>query len=180
MKTIITAVAILALTATTTFAGGFNSPSASANQAQGQGQAQGQLQGQAQGQSQNTNQANSQSITYEGTASSPGIGGCEIGLSGGIVGTSAGLCFPSMTGNSVRVANALIAAGRPDLAVPVLMNTPVAKRAHRNVATVSTKAPVAKAGFTKCELTGNKLTIRYRGGADKVAAKAACLASHGL
>ena len=190
MKTITTAVAILAIATTATFAGGFgnnsnnnnNSPTsnsasnanASANQAQGQ--AQGQIQGQGQAQSQNTTQANSQTITNEGSASAPGVGGCEIGITGGVVGTSAGLCFPSVTGNSVRVSNALIAAGRPDLAIAILMNTPVAKRAHR---VVKKAKKVALSGFTKCALVGKTVRIRYRSGADKPAAKAACLASLG-
>lgn len=66
--------------------------------------------------------------------------------------------------------------------------TAAERRARRqaSTATVSTRsapAPVAipaSAGYDKCERNGNAVTIRYSKGSDKVAAKAACLASLGL
>lgn len=122
-----------------------------------QGQAQGQQQGQVQGQQQSAKQANSQSMKVDGTATAPGIGGCDFGISAGVVGYSAGICVPTITGNSVKVARLYIDAGANAKAIAILDNTPVAKRAFRsNPAVVAATAPRAtKAAYVSCGKDAN-------------------------
>jgi hypothetical protein len=105
-------------------------------------------QGQIQG------QTSTNSVNVEGTAVAPGVS-CPFGFSFGTVGASAGLCIPTVTGNSVAVANAYIAAGRPDLAVVILGNTPVARRALRN----APAQPVAASPYLECDCVDKQRRI---------------------
>ena len=141
-RTMITSVAIVALAATSAFAGGnYNNgrttnnydnsnnasaaanaaaaASASANQSQNQGQAQGQIQGQGQLQGQSQDASNSNAINIEGGVSAS-IGGatCTNGLSLGVPGTGAiGFSLSDRDCKILTEAQFLHSIGRSDLAM---------------------------------------------------------------
>jgi hypothetical protein len=126
-------------------------------------------QGQIQG------QTSTNSVNVEGTAVAPGVS-CPFGFSFGTVGASAGLCIPTVTGNSVAVANAYIAAGRPDLAVVILGNTPVARRALRN----APAQPVAASPYLECDCVDKQrriMRVVRAPGFTQAQANAACAAT---
>lgn len=182
MKSLISAVAIVALTATTAVAGGNFSPSsnASANQAQGQiqGQAQAQRQGQHQGQGQsqsasaNNRQANSQSTTVnnEGSAFAPGFGvdGCAFSLSAGWIGGGGGVGIPSKNCAVEREALMIYhMTGDEDLAMQHLYNHNMrVRRTMRDagrVNTVSNQGTATKVSTRSAPETPSWCSVNAKG-----------------
>lgn len=132
-----------------------------------------------QGQIQGQGQTSTNSVNVEGTAVAPGVS-CPLGFSIGTIGASAGICIPTVTGNSVAVANAYIAAGRPDLAVVILGNTPVARRALRSRSAGAPARPVATTPYAECACIDRQrriMRVVAAPGYTNAQAQAACAAT---
>ena len=197
MKKLLAATMALALSASIAAAGGWPKPkpqpqptanasaSASARASASAHQRQNQHQGQMQGQGQSQGIYNNQEYKPAASGVAVGAGNCDVGFGVGVVEATTGMCWQTVTGNSVRVATALAAIGDKESARAILLNTPVAKRAIKSRAvpvSVSGKSAVkgepvvAAAPYVKCgHNSAGNVVFKRRAGSSSEVARAACL-----